>query len=274
MSKDNLYSLPREQVGQFTFDDHVADVFPDMIARSVPGYASILSVIEQLASRFVMPESNVYDLGCSLGASTMVIRNQAPHSATIHAIDCSQAMITRLEDKLGSLNELESGDAAHCTVRPQLADIGDVSIQNASMVVLNFTLQFIPASDRTSLLKRVFDGLRPGGALCLSEKVCFDDQGQQQLLTELHLDFKRAHGYSELEIAQKRTSLENTLIPETLQEHVGRLHEVGFQTAAPWFQCFNFASILAVKAPAIKADSVNQPLSGSNDGTVLSDASP
>lgn len=247
MSKDNLYSLPREQVGQFTFDDHVADVFPDMIARSVPGYASILSVIEQLAGRFVAPATNVYDLGCSLGAATMVIQNQAPESATIHAIDCSQAMITRLEEKLHALREDESKHSNNCVVKPQLADICDVQIENASMVVLNFTLQFVPAADRTALLKRIFDGLRPGGALCLSEKVCFEDEGQQQLLTELHLDFKRAHGYSELEIAQKRTSLENTLVPETLQGHVDRLHTVGFQTAAPWFQCFNFASILAVK---------------------------
>lgn len=248
MSKDNLYSLPREQVGQFKFDDHVADVFPDMIARSVPGYASILSVIEQLAGRFVAPDTHVYDLGCSLGAATMVIQNQAPESATIHAIDCSEAMITRLENKLQTLRENESNPTKSCVVKPQLADICDVKIENASMVVLNFTLQFVPAADRTALLKRVFDGLLPGGALCLSEKVCFEDDGQQRLLTELHLDFKRAHGYSELEIAQKRTSLENTLIPETLQQHVDRLHHVGFQTAAPWFQCFNFASILAVKA--------------------------
>ena len=78
-------------------------------------------------------------------------------------------------------------------------------------------------------------------------EVCFDDPGQQELLSELHLDFKRACGYSELEISQKRTSLENTLISESLGTHANRLDDIGFNVVAPWFQCFNFASILAIK---------------------------
>ena len=242
MPRDNLYSLPRDRVGQFQFDDQVAEVFPDMIARSVPGYASILSVIEQLAARFVRPGSNVYDLGCSLGAATLLIQNQAPADATICAVDNSQAMIDRLRAKL------ENQAADRCKVELQLADIRDVDMSNASLVVLNFTLQFVPSDDREALLQKCFDSLQPGGALLLSEKVCFDDPGQQELLTELHLDFKRACGYSELEIAQKRTSLENTLIPESLGVHTERLRRVGFGVAAPWFQCFNFASLLAVKS--------------------------
>ncbi|QEG00069.1 tRNA (cmo5U34)-methyltransferase [Stieleria maiorica] len=243
MSRDNLYSLPRERVGQFQFDADVANVFPDMISRSVPGYASILSVIEQLAGRFVLPGTNVYDLGCSLGAATLLIRNQAPADVSIHAVDNSAAMIDRLRDKLDA--DAAAPDA--CEVHLQLADICDVAMNNASMIVLNFTLQFVPAEKRRGLLQSCFDALLPGGGLVISEKVCFDDPGQQSLLTELHLDFKRACGYSELEIAQKRTSLENTLIPESIAAHSDRLTEIGFSVVAPWFQCFNFASILAVK---------------------------
>lgn len=243
MSRDQIFALPRDRVGQFRFDDDVAEVFPDMISRSVPGYASILSVIEQLAGRFVRPHSNVYDLGCSLGAATFLIQNQAPASATIHAVDNSAAMIDRLKQKLAA----ETHQQDRCEIQPLLADILDVPMSDASMIVLNFTLQFVPADRRESLLQRCFDALTPGGGLLLSEKVCFDDPGQQSLLTELHLDFKRACGYSELEIAQKRTSLENTLIPESIDSHCDRLRKIGFGTVAPWFQCFNFASILAVK---------------------------
>lgn len=243
MARDNLYSLPRDRVGQFQFDDDVANVFPDMISRSVPGYASILSVIEQLADRFVRPETNVYDLGCSLGAATLLIRNQAPPSATIHAVDRSTAMIDRLRKRLTSDDAAEG----RCEIKLHLADIGEISMENASMVVLNFTLQFVPAAERQGLLKKCFDAMTPGGALLLSEKVCFDDPGQQNLLTELHLDFKRACGYSNLEIAQKRSALENTLIPESIELHCRRLSDLGFRVVAPWFQCFNFASILAVK---------------------------
>lgn len=247
MARDNIYSLPRDRVGAFQFDAEVADVFPDMISRSVPGYGSILSMIEQLTGRFVRSGTQVYDLGCSLGAATRLIRNQAPHDATLHAIDNSEAMITRLRHALQA-DHAARGDAPRCPVEVHLADLADVTIENASMIVLNFTLQFVPAQRRTELLRRCCEGMVPGGGLILSEKVCFDDPGQQTLLNELHLDFKRACGYSELEIAQKRSALENTLIPETLQTHCERLSDVGFSVVAPWFQCFNFASILAVKA--------------------------
>jgi tRNA (cmo5U34)-methyltransferase len=131
-----------------------------------------------------------------------------------------------------------------------LADLRDVAMSSASLVILNFTLQFVPSDDRHPLLQSCFDAMLPGAALLLSEKVCFEEPGQQKLLTDLHLDFKRACGYSELEIAQKRTSLENTLIPESMATHTGRLRDIGFQTVTPWFQCFNFASFLAVKGPS------------------------
>ena len=243
MARDRIYALPHSRVGDFTFDETVAEVFPDMIARSVPGYASILAMIRQLASRYVAPKTNVYDLGCSLGAATLLIRDVAPSTATIHAIDNSQPMITRLRKQLQQSN---SDDA--CIVNVVDGDIRETDIQLASFVVLNLTLQFVPDSERRDLLQRIYEGMLPGGALLVSEKVFFDNAAEQELLTELHHDFKRANGYSDLEIAQKRTSLEKTLIPESVQTHVQRLQNVGFELVVPWFQCFNFVSILAVKA--------------------------
>ena len=234
--------MRHDKVGQFRFDDEVAQVFPDMISRSVPGYASILSVIEQLASRYVTAGSNVYDLGCSLGAATFLIRDQAPPTAVIHAVDNSAAMMTRLEQRLA-----EEPATDRCRVELQQCDLRDLPMENASLIVLNFTLQFIPEQDRQELLHRCCQAMRPGAALVLSEKVCYEDSSQQHHLTELHLDFKRACGYSELEIAQKRTSLENTLIPESIDTHCQRLRDVGFASAFPWFQCFNFVSMLALK---------------------------
>lgn len=241
LARDDIYSLPMSRVGDFQFDEQVVQVFPDMIARSVPGYASILSMIEQLAARFVTPGSSVWDLGCSLGAATRLIRRQAPADCVIHAVDNSAAMLNRLR------TILEEDPRSGCAVEVQEADLRSVKIRNASFVVLNLTLQFVPAAERNDVIQNIFDGLAPGGALLLSEKLRFDDEHQQNLLTELHHDFKRAHGYSELEIAQKRASIENRLIPETMETHLQRLKTAGFRTVAPWFQCFNFASILAVR---------------------------
>ncbi|MEZ6095230.1 MAG: carboxy-S-adenosyl-L-methionine synthase CmoA [Pirellulaceae bacterium] len=241
---DRIYSMPLEHVGNFRFDERVVDVFPDMISRSVPGYASILSMIEQLAARYVQPATNVYDLGCSLGAATKMIRNQAPASSTIFAIDNSPAMLARLKENLAAEESVE----AQPSVVVVEDDVNVTPLERASFVVLNFTLQFIPAADRQSLLSRICEAMLPDGALLISEKICFEHERQQDLLVELHHDFKRANGYSDLEIAQKRTALEQTLIPETLETHLKRLEAAGFNTVAPWFQCFNFASILALKS--------------------------
>lgn len=240
VEKDKIYSLPLQQVGDFKFDEQVVRVFPDMIQRSVPGYGSILSMIGEVAESHVKPDTAVFDLGCSLGACTMVIRPRIPQSCVIHAIDNSQAMTNALEARL---KELPGG----CEVRLRCADIRETTVQNASLSVLNFTLQFVPKEEREALLGVIADGTLPGGALVLSEKISFENEAHQELLTTLHHSFKRANGYSDLEIAQKRTSLENTLIPEYLQTHLDRLKRVGFSVATCWFQCFNFVSILAVK---------------------------
>ena len=241
MHEDHIYSLPLNRIGDFEFDDSVADVFPDMIRRSVPGYASMLSMIGQCAELYALPKTNIYDLGCSLGAGTLLLRQHATPDCRIHAIDNSAAMVTRLRKQLEDCGESSS----HIEV--QQADIRDVAVTNASLVVLNLTLQFLPPDERGEFLGRVAVGMLEGGALVLSEKICFEDAAQQTLMTKLHHDFKRAHGYSNLEISQKRTAIENRLQPETLETHIARLHTAGFRTVAPWFQCFNFASILAIK---------------------------
>lgn len=226
-------------MGDFAFDDEVAEVFPDMIARSVPGYASILSMIEQLSVRFIQPNTNVYDLGCSLGAATLLMRRQARQGCVIHAVDNAPAMASRLRQTLTQRNIDR--------VEVHVADVRGFSITHASFVVLNLTLQFIPPAERRDVLADIWQGLDPGGALLLSEKVWFEEPAVDELLVELHHDFKRAHGYSDLEIAQKRAAIENQLIPETSEKHAQRLSSIGFRVVAPWFQCFNFVSILAIK---------------------------
>lgn len=239
-ARDDIYSAPLTTVGSFQFDSDVVRVFPDMIARSVPGYASILSVIEQLASHYVRPGSRVWDLGCSLGAATRLIRRRVDPSVTIHAVDNSPAMIQRLQQLLPTW---EPGAPVLVTE----SDLRQVQVTEASLVVLNLTLQFLPPAERDGVIAGIAAGMLPGGALLLSEKICFEDPRQQELMTKMHHDFKRAHGYTDLEIAQKRSAIENMLIPEPLQRHVQRLTDAGFSAVIPWFQCFNFASIIAVR---------------------------
>jgi tRNA (cmo5U34)-methyltransferase len=237
VSRDNLYATLLSQIGDFRFDEQVVNVFPDMIARSVPGYGSMLAVIGQLTERFVQPDTTVWDLGCSLGAATRQICERAPESVTVHAVDQSAAMV----------DGITRNSQEWCSLQIHQQDLRLVTIADASLVVLNLTLQFIPPDQRTAVISGIANGLRSGGALLLSEKICFEQQSTQELMSGLHHDFKRANGYSDLEIARKRTAIENMLVPESLQTHCQRLRDAGFCQVIPWFQCFNFCSILAIR---------------------------
>ena len=239
--KDTIFSAPIEKLGDFTFDEAVAEVFPDMIQRSVPGYSNIITAIGMLAQRFVTDNSNIYDLGCSHGAGILSIRrNIQGKQAQIIGVDNSPAMVERCRTHI---------NAYHSDVPVEVLcdDIRQVEIENASMVVLNFTLQFLPRADRLALLKKIHQGLNPNGILVLSEKFTFENETMNELLIDLHHTFKRANGYSELEVSQKRTALENVMLTDSIETHKQRLQEAGFSQIELWFQCFNFGSMIAVK---------------------------
>ncbi len=239
--KDTIFSAPIDKIGDFTFDERVVEVFPDMIQRSVPGYSNIISAIGMLAERFVKPNTQVYDLGCSLGAATLSIRRHIQQEGcNIIAVDNSHAMVERCKLHVNAYRSDTPVDVIE-------ADIRDIEISNASMVVLNFTLQFLSPEDRYSLLEKIYAGLRPGGILIVSEKFVFDNESAHELLIDLHHDFKRANGYSELEISQKRSAIENVMLPDSIELHKERFAKLGFSSFEVWFQCFNFGSMFAIK---------------------------
>lgn len=240
-NRDKIFAQKLEKLTQFKFDDRVAEVFPDMLQRSIPGYSAIISMIETLTGQFAMPDTNLYDLGCSLGASALsMAQGIKAQNCKIIAVDNSEAMIRRCSENAKKLN-LATSPIFVCK------DINTLDISNASIVVLNFTLQFIAPSNRFDLLKKIYEGMNSGGILILSEKVKFDDQDVNELLIDIYHSFKKANGYSDLEISQKRTALEKVLIPETVKDHRDRLIRAGFKSAEQWFQCFNFMSMMAIK---------------------------
>lgn len=240
-ARDTIYADPLREAGLFAFDDSVARVFPDMIKRSVPGYTTIVAMTGLLAQRYASPGSRLYDLGCSLGASTLAMRQnlRAPDCRLV-GVDNSPAMLERCRSIIDT-------DTHETPVDLVCANLQDVPVRDASVVVLNFTLQFVPLGLRDPVIADIYRGLRPGGIMVLSEKVTFEDPHLDALNIELHHEFKRANGYSDLEIAGKRAALENVLIPETLSTHRQRIRDAGFDACDVWFQCFNFASLVALK---------------------------
>jgi tRNA (cmo5U34)-methyltransferase len=242
IKKDAIFAEPLTQVSDFAFDQNVVEVFPDMINRSVPGYQSILQGIGQLTQRFAQSDSNLYDLGCSLGAATLAMRQNLANLSNVQiiSIDNSEPMVERCKMHL-------QGFRSDIPVSIRCEDIQDSEITNASVVTMNFTLQFVPPEQRHSLLKKIYAGLRPGGALFFSEKFRVEDTEMDDILVDIHHEFKRANGYSELEVAQKRAAIENVMRVDTLETHHQRLKDVGFRHTQVWFQCYNFAALLAVK---------------------------
>lgn len=244
MSEDTIYKTS-SGAEPFRFDHKVARVFPDMLERSIPGYAASIEAIGSLAARYVRAGTNCYDLGCSLGAATIAMRQGILEpGCRIVAVDSSEAMIERCKQIVAS----DTNPSVHMTdVDAVLADIRDVEVINASMVVLNYTLQFVALGDRDALLRDIGSGINKGGILVLSEKVVDENADMEKLLVELHHEHKRRNNYSALEVSRKRAALENVLVPETVTAHRKRLKEAGFSHSAVWLRYFNFVSIIALR---------------------------
>lgn len=249
--RDRLFMNPERQLVDFAFDAEVAAVFPDMIRRSVPGYETVIPMTGLLAARHAggstgspatAPEASasaaprtIYDLGCSLGATTLaVLRQLGDTPARIVAVDNSAAMIDRA-----------SATIADPRVAFRLADVRELDFEPATVVLLNYVLQFIPPADRLALLARIRAALVPGGLLIVSGKIRFDDPEEQRFYEAAHLDFKRANGYRELEISGKRNALERVMIVDTEAQHRRYFSDAGFSTVRKWYQCLNWASFLA-----------------------------
>jgi len=236
--RDEIYK-DKVDISKFTFDQKVVDVFDDMVIRSVPGYKQMIELIGLAGRTYPVINSNVYDLGCSTGAVTLSIAsNLKSESVKIFSIDNSKEMIEQCSKNL-------SGTDAN--IQYICDDIENIQLDNASLIVLNLTLQFINPKYRSELIKRIFKSLLPGGALIISEKIIHENEEINKNLISLHESFKKENGYSETEIAQKRKAIEDVLIPESIEQHLKRLSDAGFKKPLVQMQCINFASFLAVK---------------------------
>lgn len=239
--KDRIFAEPRP-AAPFAFTAEVAGVFDDMLDRSVPLYRESLRRQAQLAARFYREGTRIYDLGCSNGNFGLALgAEMGARDFAMVAVDNSAPMLDLYRARLaatafGERIVLEEGDARR------------VAMANASVVVINLTLQFLPLEDRDALLARVHEALVPGGVLLLTEKVVDRDTALAELEREFYYRLKGENGYSQMEISQKREALENVLIPETLEAHRARLERAGFAAVTVWLKWFNFAALLARKA--------------------------
>ena len=240
MSKDRLFNK-KMKPSSFSFNQEVAEVFPDMLERSIPGYRTTIDSIRFLASKYSKRGTNCYDLGCSLGASSIALGEGAVNNdCKIIAIDKSSFMTKRF-------SEIIKQEKLDLNIQIFNEDVLDTKITNASIVIMNFTLQFIRKQDRQFLLDKIYNGLNDGGLLLLSEKIIDGDKNINKLLIDLHENFKLENLYTREEIENKKESIKNVLVEDDIETHQSRLSKSGFTKFGIWLQHFNFASFLALK---------------------------
>jgi len=238
--KDTLFQT--DSIAEdFTFSQRVVEVFDDMVDRSVPFYQEVIRATALLLAGSLEPEDQVIDLGCATGTSLLELtRMLSDKSLKFIGVDSSKAMLDKARLKCELFSKQDSTTFVE-------EDITRLHKPGTGAFILNYTLQFIRPLLRKDFLHRLYEDLRPGGLLILSEKIICSDSRLNREYIDIYHQFKRERGYSELEIAKKREALENVLIPFSIEENKTLLRSVGFRSVETFFQWFNFASFVAVK---------------------------
>ncbi|NLX17876.1 MAG: carboxy-S-adenosyl-L-methionine synthase CmoA [Desulfobulbus sp.] len=225
----------------FTFNEHVAAVFDDMLDRSIPCYRLVIDAMAQILSCHLQPGTTVYDLGCSTGTTIFELTRRLPGmELTFIGIDNAPAMVAKARTKSAQYSKNHDIHFKEC-------DITSCSLPGAGAILCNYTLQFLRPLARQSFINRIFAALPSGGVFILSEKTIALSSRLNRDFIEIYHSFKKQQGYSELEIAAKREALENVLIPFTIRENTALLEQAGFSEIEPFFTWFNFSSIVALK---------------------------
>jgi tRNA (cmo5U34)-methyltransferase len=241
MERDEVFREKYSKPSDFKFSSKVAGVFDDMVDRSVPYYEEIQRMVGELVADHAVKGSNIYDLGCSTGTTMIHMNETVDESIPFIGVDDSQDMLDKCRNKLLLLDFQRPFNLV-------VADLNkSVDIENASVVVLCLTLQFVRPISRERLVKQIFNGMNSDGALIVVEKILAEDSRFNRDFIKYYYDMKRRHNYSEMEIAQKREALENVLVPYKLSENITLLRDAGFEHVETFFKWYNFAGFIAKK---------------------------
>jgi tRNA (cmo5U34)-methyltransferase len=246
MKKDDLFNRTASRAGIFDFDAQVAEVFDDMLIRSVPYYLEQQYMIKEIGRKFWAPGTNIYDLGCSTATTLINLCREIEGPAKFIGYDNSLPMIEKARQKVNESGCSERIEICHADFN---GDLSGLTLENAGVVTLCWTLQFIRPLRRDNLIRWIYNGMAKGGALIVTEKILTKNTHMNRFFIDFYYDFKGRNEYSELEILRKREALENVLIPYRIDENLNMFHRNGFEIVETFFQWYNFAAFLCVKNP-------------------------
>lgn len=239
--KDKVFEKAEGPIRDFKFGPKVVSVFDDMVSRSVPFYHEIQRMITELSMDFATKGSNVYDLGCSTGTTLINLNAALDPSIKFIGVDDSEDMLKTCEKNFKKAG-VERKYELVCD------DITRYSgIENASVVIMCLTLQFVRPLYRERLISEIYSKLNDNGCLILIEKVLGEDSLFNRLFIQYYYDYKRRNEYSEMEISQKREALENVLIPYKMEENRELLISRKFRHCEVFYKWYNWSGLIAVK---------------------------
>lgn len=225
----------------FAFNEAVARVFDDMVSRSVPLYHEVVACAAHWARRYYQDGTKVFDVGCSTGTFMELLGRFFPQPVRMVGVDNSESMLDQARDKLEEV-------AAYHNIELLCQSATQVDYSESSVVVMNYTLQFLPISERKQVIQAIYDGLVPGGLLFVSEKVKSSTPQFQETVTQYYEAFKEANGYAKTEIERKKEALEHVLVPLTYEQQEAMLLECGFASVDTLIKMHNFTTFVALKA--------------------------
>ncbi len=239
-ARDRVFA-DKNPLGDFSFNPQVAQVFDDMVSRSVPFYDEMQRMTTEIAAQFAQDGTNIYDLGCATGTTLALLDPVISNKVRFVGIDNAQSMLEQARAKLDALDSKRAFDLV-------CADLHDrPRIEDASVVIMTLTLQFVRPLHRERIIREIFNGMSEKGCLIIFEKLVLPDSMLNRVFIEFYYEMKRRNGYSEVEISKKREALENVLVPYRVDENVTLLREAGFKHVDEFFRWYNFCGILAVK---------------------------
>lgn len=219
--------------------------FDSHIEKSIRGYKEFHEDVIKISRYFIESNTSVYDLGSSTGKTVEAMASSThtfAHNVNYVMVENAKGFQSALENRKSSL--LKSYPESTFELKNQSAET--LRFSNASFVTSLFTLQFMPVRIRSSVIKRVYDGLNSGGGFVVSEKVYSHNPKIQEMMTFSYYDFKRLN-FSDKDILDKEVTLRNMLKPSTRGELEDMLVGAGFRTLEPIWQNFLFVGYLCIK---------------------------
>jgi tRNA (cmo5U34)-methyltransferase len=244
MTRDRVFAGSPARASDFEFNREVAEVFDDMLARSVPYYHEQQALIQQIARKFYVPGTRVYDLGCSTGVTLVNLARVLGPAARLVGYDYSQPMLDKTRENITAAGLQDQIELRRADFNEDLsgAELGD-----ASLVTVCWTLQFVRPLWRDRFVKWINAGMVGGAVLVCMEKILTDSSDMNRYFIDFYYEYKSRQGYSQEEIIRKREALENVLVPYRTEENFELFRRNGFTTVETCFQWFNFVGYLCVK---------------------------